>query len=145
MVRSPYEWKILEWDAKPLTIKKYKKLLHFHSLQVRHSIVNENAGKYFYLIRCKEIAGNESNSFSEKEIIGPLPSSWCALSTVRFSYNNIVCRDVIPNSSQLLGQHSVMVGAVGKSSLLSCWHWHYISSTVRFKQLKVQLLAQCWL
>ena len=44
-------------------------------------------------------------------------------------------------SNQLFGQRWVMVGVVGNTSLLACWHWLNIGPTLKFQQFKYC----CWL
>ena len=54
------------------------------------------------------------------------------------------CRPLIwtnfPDSKQSIGQRWVMVGVVGNTSLLACWHWLNIVPTLKFQQLKYC----CW-
>ena len=48
--------------------------------------------------------------------------------------------NLFPDSKQSFGQRWVMVGVVGNTSLLACWHWPNTEPTLTFQKFKYC----CW-
>ena len=70
----------------------------------------------------------------------PLKHFWTSQISSYVTWKKKPIDKINQNSKQSLGYRWVMVGVVGNTSLLACWHWPNIGPTLKFQQLK----HCCW-